>query len=732
MTAAYEQQERGDLSAYDRYLRGMDASMKQKVALTAAHLLAHGRVADMGMGSGSGSHALAALYPSLEVIGVDVNPTMVELAQTRYRLPNLTFRCGDVAEPCFPTGSLHGIFDSSVLHHVTTFSNYDRGAAARALEVQAGMLADGGMLIVRDFVDPGAGDVLLDLPDDDGDGSDDPKRCSTAALFLRFAREFRRLSDSPGFAFTTMPAPRAGLLRFRVTRTLAAEFVLRKDYRADWETEVLEEYTYMTQREFEATYARLGLRIVASTPLWNPWIIHNRYEGRFTMRDLDGAELEFPPTNYVIAGEKVRPGEGVGFTQGPPVEALGFLTMEQHRNRHTGTVMDLVRRPNPTIDIVPWFEAGGQLFVLARKSYPRPIVTAGETQTLDGSTPAQYVTEPLNVLQRSDPFGRTVGDALASRAGVAHESIRRFMDGCTYYPSPGGIEEQVHSALVEIEPSFVQIDVDGGISGFSTSGHVRAIEATQLLRSSQVGGMSDARLEINVYHLLAKTRRAPGPWIGDALEIAPTADVEATTIDALLSRTGRRVFEPVSEEARSAPRFLDLRSARFVERAADGREVAAQSLEYVVPRTLSLNTIATALLARVGTEILIAVDDDDLPAAQSFTGNSNLPVAPAWRLPSELVRRRDAMAWIAERIAREYGYAAARIRELGGRYHPSPGLTPERVHPIAIEIDRRIGEGTRSLEWISIREAVQHADRLEDGHLRVVLFRAAHALGLLG
>ena len=70
-SASYASQDRGDDSAYERYLRAMDASMKQKVALTAAHLLCRGRVADMGMGSGGGSRALAALYPELEVIGVD-------------------------------------------------------------------------------------------------------------------------------------------------------------------------------------------------------------------------------------------------------------------------------------------------------------------------------------------------------------------------------------------------------------------------------------------------------------------------------------------------------------------------------------------------------------------------------------------------------------------------------------------------------------------------------------
>ena len=81
----YSRQHRGDRGAYERYLSGMDASMRQKVALTAAHILSEGRIADMGMGSGTGSEALAALYPALQVVGVDVNPEMVAIARDRYR-----------------------------------------------------------------------------------------------------------------------------------------------------------------------------------------------------------------------------------------------------------------------------------------------------------------------------------------------------------------------------------------------------------------------------------------------------------------------------------------------------------------------------------------------------------------------------------------------------------------------------------------------------------------------
>ena len=77
---------------------------------------------------------------------------MVEIASKKYTLQNLSFVTGDIAARCFDDASLDGIFDSSVLHHVTTFNGYDHDAARRALEVQARQLRDHGVLIVRDFV----------------------------------------------------------------------------------------------------------------------------------------------------------------------------------------------------------------------------------------------------------------------------------------------------------------------------------------------------------------------------------------------------------------------------------------------------------------------------------------------------------------------------------------------------------------------------------------------------
>jgi ubiquinone/menaquinone biosynthesis C-methylase UbiE len=726
-------QARGEREAYQRYLQGMDASMRQKVALTAAHLLCKGRVADMGMGSGAGSHALAALYPSLDVVGVDMDPSMVRMATEKYALPNLSFLVGDIAEDIFPEGSLDGILDSSVLHHVTSFGGYDHERAARCVRAQARALRVHGTLVVRDFVAPaGAGDVLLDLPADDGDDSDDPRRCSTAALLERFAREFRSLHPRPGFSLSAETrASRAGWRRYRLAHRHAVEFVLRKDYRTDWESEVKEEYTYFTQARFEELFASVGMRVLASTPLHNPWIVQHRFAGKLALFDVEGGLLPFPPTNHLIVGEKVVPGEAVGFRQARAAEASGFVRMTHFRDTRDGAVRDLVRRPNVTIDVVPFFQAAGDVYVLSRMSYPRPILASSEGGApLDGASRPHYVTEPLNVMQTDRSLGETVEAMLLEHARIAASHIRGFMTGATYYPSPGGTQEEVRSVLVEIDPLFVEENVPN-VSGFSTSGRVRAIEAEQVLRAAQVGGLPDARLELNVYDLMRKLGRRPGPWLADEIELAPASGVGPKLDPAAVHRRpSRRVF--AAADAGYSRGFLRLECHRFEEIDGTGRVVASGPLELVMPSRRSTSTMVCAPLARIDGVVCLGVDDDDLPAAQCFVGNSHILVAPAWRVPTEVVTLPDARAWAQAKLAPEYGLHLGRTYDLGGRYFPSAGMSPEVVHPIAVEVIGVLaGPAKRALCWLPLQRLVADHEPIVEGHLRVVALRAAHALQLL-
>ena len=77
--------------------------------------------------------------------------------------------------------------------------------------------------------------------------------------------------------------------------------------------------------------------------------------------------------------------------------------------------------------------------------------------------------------------------------------------------------------------------------------------------------------------------------------------------------------------------FLALRSRRYVELDAGGAEVGESVLESVVPSGFSTNTVAVAPLRSDGRQVWIGVVDQDLPAAQCFTGSSAIWVAPAWR-----------------------------------------------------------------------------------------------------
>lgn len=727
MSKDYSQQHRGDSEAYQRYLAGMDRSMRQKVALTAAHLLGEGKVADMGMGSGTGTQALAQLYPRMQVVGVDVNPEMVERAKTKLTLPNLDFVAGDIATRVFPPNSLDAIFDSSVLHHVTSFNGYDHEAAARALQAQVEQLAPGGSLIVRDFVAPADGMVLLDLPSTDGDDTDAPQSCSSARLFQRFAREFRPLSPSPGFSFETVQGAEPGFQRYRVEQRLAAEFLLRKDYRADWDSEVLEEYTYFSQARFEAEYERLGLRLLASFPIHNPWIVQNRFIGKARLWSIEQEPLEFPATNVLVVGEKVSQNEGVRFEAGAEQPSNGFLLTHCLRHVRSGALRDLVRRPGTSLDILPWFEAGGALFVLARKAHPRPVLQAKDADpSIDGGSAVGYVTEPILSVQGDMPIALTAEAALESAAGIAPHQIKSLEEASRYYPSPGGLLEQVRAVHVEVTPTYLQRDVENA-SGFSTGGSVRAIDAHQLLRAAQVGALPDARLELNVYELLLKRKEDPGPWIGADLTLTEHPPHPEQFL-ARFDLPRRRSFEPAPPGTSAG--FLQRQCRTFHELASDGRTLLSQPREYVIPQRLSSNTVACALLRRVAGEVLIGLDEDDLPAAQCFDGSSAIWVTPAWRLPREVKTRGAALAWTEQQLHQTYGVASASFTELGGRYHPSAGVTPEIVFPYAVDA-RITAPGKRHLHWAPLRQVIAGLSHFTDGHLRIAALRAAHSLGLL-
>src|ERR1043166_818363 len=730
----YEKQHRGTQADYEAYFAGMDASMQQKVALTTAHFPVRGRIADMGSGSGRGTYDLACLYGGLELVGVDINPVSVEHAAREFRRPNLSYVVGDISEMVFPAESLDGILDSSVLHHVTSFNDFDVRRVFKTLDNQVAQLKTGGVIIVRDFVIPeGPERVRLDLPADDGSEAGDAAELSTAALFERFARRGRSSvnGDAP-VPFTRAESPRPGFARYEVSLRAAAEFVLRKDYRADWAAEVLEEYTYLRQSQFEEAFRTRGLRVVTSRPLWNPWIVQNRFEGKFYLSDLSGAALPFPPTNYLIVGEKVRAGVGVELRERRcrTISAPAFLSLKGYRHKESGEVMELAERPHQTVDVVPWFELAGQIFVVAKKDFPRPVINASPDRRLDSARHSGYVTEPISaIVDEGGDEEKVVYDVLRERAGFdAGEIVRAGRERFSYFTSPGGVDELAIARLVEVTPRQTALSFPN-YTPFADAGTVREMDATQVLRACHVGGMFDARLEINIYRLLRRLGRGCGPWIGApiALSVQPHAFATSNSAEALSPRA-RAAFGRPAPLTRT--RFLSLCEGSFAEFDGAGRVLAEARFEYVRPKHLSNNTVVALPLARTERGVFVGVERRDLPAVQSFGGSSLIASAPAWRLPTTTTHLSEISPFLDGALRRDFGLRARRAWELGGSYFPTAGVTPEIVYPFAVEVDA--GEcAETTLQFIALTELTANLQLLKDAHLLIAACRLAHALGAL-
>lgn len=176
----------------------------------------------------------------------------------------------------------------------------------------------------------------------------------------------------------------------------------------------------------------------------------------------------------------------------------------------------MVERPNETIDLLPWFESEGQLFVFAKKDFPRPIVNAAKDQTrLNHNSLSRYITEPISaIVDSTKNFEESLGAVLMQRASFSREDILAVGEPFYYYTSPGGVNERVKSCPVQVRPRPVSSAPFPNYTQFKDAGTVRELDATQVLRACHVGGMFDARIEINIYHLLRTLGRRAGPWIG--------------------------------------------------------------------------------------------------------------------------------------------------------------------------------------------------------------------------
>ena len=709
MTNSYNNQDRGSKTEYQQYLEAMDAISVEKIASASVFFKPEkgNTIVDVGMASGTSSAILAHLFPTLRIVGVDINPTMVQIANENYSLPNLSFKEDDGEKlSSFAKNSIDGFFNCSAIHHITSYNNYSSNRAIRTLRRQVELLKENGILIIRDFVKPKEQEVILELsilPHED--------RPNDAELFIEFSKTARSLSASneQGFPCTELDCEVPNCRRFQLFYTDAVEFIRRKDYYANWEVELQEEYGYFTQDEFENVFRELGLRIVHSAPIHNQWIITNRYKDQFVIRDLEGNDIGFPPTNYLIVGEKTNGGKEIKCTRHLPLLPNPFLQHESYLNTENNEIFDIVKRPNMIFDILPYYSDNQNITILAKHGYPRPIANVRtEYGTIDGKYNSGYITELLSVTA-TDQIEKEVAERYSI---LDYEKIESSLQ---YYTSPGGINERVSSFSISLNQCNINNrTLQKNLSGFKTSGSIYTYDAVQLLNTAQTGALIEARLEINIYHLLFKLQIPLPTWLGLKPPVPQVDQLKVRHLRDLLSLHSF-VFKSSSYKAD----FLEISRGYFTE---IGEEDSNNILEYVYPKKLSANTIVTLPVCRKDKEIYVGLEVRKLPIPQLYNNNSTLIVAPAKRLPKDITTIHLLDCYLSELTIG--GSKVVNFAKLGEKYSPSIGVTTEQVYPYIVNLDHCCTD----LHWVSLRELYKDLERIEDAHLLIAIYRLIHAL----
>ena len=196
---------------------------------------------------------------------------------------------------------------------------------------------------------------------------------------------------------------REGTRLFRLPHKWALEFIHRKNYRKDWTNELKEEYTFFTYQDYRREFARLGMRMVFSAPYSNPWVVKNCFKGRFQLysESYRRSARSSMATNHFLVSQKVADKQSLLLEERRPSQkAVGDLQIMVVRDKKSGHLHELVKRPGEYCDIVPYrITADNRLVLYVRGGYPRPIVNAAQrgSHNLDGKKWSGHLIEPITM-----------------------------------------------------------------------------------------------------------------------------------------------------------------------------------------------------------------------------------------------------------------------------------------------------------------------------------------------
>jgi SAM-dependent methyltransferase len=282
-----------DTRRYRTYVEAFEHSAARKWAQVAPYVRA-GRIVDVGCAAGA-TLELAARDPRLhesDLIGIEVDRVLYEecihrKAQGAFANPNTFFYQRNIlAGPVLPDRSVDTTLTFALTHEVYSYGD-GLGSVRELAETIYRHTAPGGVWINADVCGPAGGDRPVVLRFEDAD------------LFARFAQDFRR---NAGVAFPYRVRTDGA---FVLGLADAMEFLLKKDYVDNWESETHEQFCAVDEPAWRALVSEVGFEVDPASHSWrNDWIVEHRLAPFASLETEDGTPLEWPVTHLLLVARR--------------------------------------------------------------------------------------------------------------------------------------------------------------------------------------------------------------------------------------------------------------------------------------------------------------------------------------------------------------------------------------------------------------------------------------------
>ncbi len=318
----------GDITAtrdYNSYVRQMDQIAELKYTETAPYIRP-GRIGDIGCAVGSWIR-LACMderFRESDFYGIEVARHLFDICSYRkhngqFANPFVFFaQRNAVTGLVFDANSMNTIHTSSLTHEIKSYGSQDE--LIQFIRNRYDELADGGVWVNRDVVGPEDKEKKVLLKLDKSDGRNDnydrtiPSReeladylsgLSTYGRFRRFARDFRR-QENYVLQFKELVVDTQEFIELSLAD--ACEFMSRKDYIDNWESEMHETFCFWDFEEWRNNLEAAGFKVLPESRAYtNEWIVENRFIGKVELfeQSIEGlVRLSYPVTNMILVAEK--------------------------------------------------------------------------------------------------------------------------------------------------------------------------------------------------------------------------------------------------------------------------------------------------------------------------------------------------------------------------------------------------------------------------------------------